>query len=246
MHNTFIVEHFHWKRRQSRLLELANRAIAKLGLEVRLHFPEPPIMGNVESRMNAFHFATEALMHGVPGDFVEVGCNVGFTSAVVQTVLREHGRGRAFHVYDSFEGLPPAHLHDQGAYEPGEMSGSRAAFEHTLRSVGLDLPVIHQGWFSDTLPNGGLPDKIAFAIIDADLYESTKTALEHVYPRLSRGAVCMINVYWDEAVYRPPTRSIKYQSPGVKRATDEFFADKAERVSVLYCGEYSSGYFYKQ
>ena len=36
-----------------------------------------------------------------------------------------------------------------------------------------------------------------------------------------------------------------YASPGVKRATDEFFADKPEHVSVLYANEYSNGYFRK-
>ena len=36
-----------------------------------------------------------------------------------------------------------------------------------------------------------------------------------------------------------------YASPGVKRATDEFFADKPEQVSVLYANEYSNGYFRK-
>lgn len=122
---------------------------------------------------------------------------------------------------------------------------SRQAFEQTLRSVGLDLPVIHEGWFDRTLPTG-LPDQIAFALSDADVYESTRIALEHVYPRLSKGAICMFHVYWHDAVYDPPTRSAKYLSPGVKHATDESLADRPEQVSVLYCGEYSSGYCYEQ
>ncbi len=245
MHNNFIAEQFHWKRRTSRLVDLANRAIGKIGLDVRLHFPEPPIMGSVEGRMNAFHFANETLAHDVPGDFVEVGCNVGFTSAVIQRVLETHQSDRAFHCFDSFEGLPPTTGKDLNSYEAGEMSGSVEAFKDNLRSVGLRLPHIHKGWFSDTLPRG-LPEKIAFAIIDGDLYESTKCALENVYPRLSAGAVCMMPVYCDKAVYVPPTSSLKYQSPGVKAAADEFFADKPEKMSVLYCGEYSSGYFRKR
>lgn len=244
MHNTFIVEYFHWKRSQSALLELGNKVLSRLHVPVRLTVPEMSIMGNVESRMNLFHFANEVIAHDVPGDFVEVGCHTGYSSVVLQKVLRDEAPSRTLHVYDSFEGLPPVHEKDLGAYEQGEMSASLTSFEHTLTSVGLALPVIHKGWFKDTLPTG-LPDRIAFALLDADLYESTLTALEHVYPRLSKGAIGMFHVYWDEGVYQPPTRSLKYLSPGVKRAADEFFADKPEKISVLYSGDYSSGYFYK-
>ena len=34
-------------------------------------------------------------------------------------------------------------------------------------------------------------------------------------------------------------------SPGVKRATDEFFAGRPERVHVLHANEYSNGSFRK-
>jgi len=245
MHNTFIVEYFHWKRPKSLVVEYGNKVLGRLGLPLRLTTPEPPIMGSVESRMNIFHFANEVIAHDVPGDFVEVGCNAGFSSAILQKVLRDQRSDRKLYCFDSFEGLPSAlDSKDGSAYEPGEMTASRQGFENNLRSVGLDLPVIHQGWFEDTLPKG-LPGQISFALIDGDLYKSTMTALQNVYPRLSKGAVCMFGVYWDDKVYRPPTRSIKYQSPGVKAATDEFFADKPEKVSVLYSGEYSNGYFYK-
>lgn len=246
MHNTFIVEHFHWKKSRSRMVELGNKALGKLRLGLRLEVGEPSIMGSVESRMNVFHFADHAVRHEVPGDFVEVGCNAGFSSVILQKVLRHYGSSRALHCFDSFEGLPSSLSDkDRAAYEPGEMSASRQWFEDNFRAAGLELPVVHPGWFEDTLGRG-LPERVSFALIDADLYQSTRTALEHVYPRLSKGAVCMFGVYCDDRIYEPPTRSIKYQSPGVKAATDEFLADKPERVSVLYSGAYSNGYFYKQ
>lgn len=243
MHNTFLVEKFHWKPRQSRLIDLTNKVLGRLGAAVRLSLPEPMIMSSREFRLHLFHMASEAV-HGVAGDFVEVGCNAGYSSVILQKVLVEARSSRKFHVYDSFEGLPQVHENDQAAYESGEMSTSREQFDRNFQEIGLPLPIVHKGWFQDTLP-GTLPENIAFALIDGDLYESTLTALENVYPRLVKGAVVLFNIYYDPSVYEPENRWCKYRSPGVKRATDEFFADKPEKVSVLWSGHYTSGYFRK-
>ena len=40
-----------------------------------------------------------------------------------------------------------------------------------FRPHSLELPKIHKGWFQDTLPSS-LPDKICFAHLDGDLYDS--------------------------------------------------------------------------
>jgi hypothetical protein len=56
----------------------------------------------------------------------------------------------------------------------------------------------------------------------------------------------MVAVYYDENVYPRKGLSGGYRSPGVKRATDEFFKDKPEKVHVLYANEYSNGFFRKK
>ncbi|HOY28766.1 MAG TPA: TylF/MycF/NovP-related O-methyltransferase, partial [Flavobacteriales bacterium] len=102
----------------------------------------------------------------------------------------------------------------------------------------------HKGWFEATIPSQ-LPERISFALIDGDLYESTKHVLPHLYERMAPGAIGMIAVYYDEAIYPRKALAGGYKSPGVKRATDEFFRDKPEKVSLLYANEYSNGYFRK-
>ena len=179
MHNTFLVQHFYWKPRPSRLVTLTNKVLNKLRTSYRIVLPEPQFMSSLEFRMNLFHKVTEAV-HGPAGDFVEVGCNAGYSSVIIQKVLKEAGSGRALHAYDSFEGLPAdVHAKDQSAYEPGEMAASLERFHENFAELGLPLPHVHKGWFADTLP-GTLPERIAFALIDGDLYASTKTALEHL------------------------------------------------------------------
>ena len=126
------------------------------------------------------------------------------------------------------------------------MSAGREQFNENFRKVGLEPPAhVHEGWFEETIPSK-LPDRISFAIIDGDIYSSTKHVLPHVYERMSPGAVAIFGIYYDEKVFRRDQTMPQYRSPGVKRATDEFFADKPEKVSVLYANEYSNGYFWKR
>ncbi len=68
----------------------------------------------------------------------------------------------------------------------------------------------------------------------------------HVYERMSPGAIVMVAVYYDKHVYPRKGLSGGYRSPGVKRATDEFFKDRPEKVHVLYANEYSNGFFRKE
>ena len=44
--------------------------------------------------------------HGVEGDVVEFGCYIGTTSLFIRRLLDASSDDRAFHVYDSFVGLP--------------------------------------------------------------------------------------------------------------------------------------------
>ena len=74
--------------------------------------------------------------------------------------------------------------------------------------------------------------------LDGDLYESIKTSLEGVYPRLSKGAICVVDDY-----------SLK-GFPGCTIATDEFLADKPEEIRDMQVMDTFKGavhaYFRKQ
>jgi O-methyltransferase len=74
------------------------------------------------------------------------------------------------------------------------------AVRANFRRYALPQPIVHRGWFSETLPTG-LPASISFAHLDGDLYDSILTSLRHVYPRLAPGAVCLVDDYCDEAVH---------------------------------------------
>ncbi len=251
MDDAFIAKWFAWDHRMPRAWHRAiNRLLRYTRLDVQLN---PRAfrwggMASIEARMNLFHLATQCAEFGVPGDFVEIGCNAGESSVCLQHIVNTIAPDKQIHFFDSFEGAPEPTGKDAElkVYGKGDMSTSLFAFYDTFRRAGMPQPEhVHKGWFEETIPQF-LPDKISFALLDGDLYSSTKYVLPHLYERMSPGAICMLGVYYDDAVLSRPHTIPQYKSPGVKMATDEFFAGKPEKVSVLYAGEYSNGYFRKR
>ena len=75
------------------------------------------------------------------------------------------------------------------------------------------MPVIKKAWFKD-LVESDLPEKIAFAFLDGDFYESIRDSLKLVVPKMVRGGVLVVHDYTNPAL------------PGVSKAVDEFTQGK--------------------
>jgi O-methyltransferase len=246
MDNAFIATTFDWDHRTPTSWQrFSNKVFRKLRIPVRLS-PAPSDMANIEARMNLFHLLEQTVANKVPGDVVDLGCNAGDSTIVMQRIITELDPSKEVHAFDSFEGLPELTENDRkdNVYGKGYMAAGLDLFTRKFRTLNLKMPHTHKGWFEETVPKH-LPEKISFALFDGDLYESTRHLLPHVYERMSPGAIGMIAVYYDETILARRGISGGYRSPGVKRATDEFFKDKPEKISVLYANEYSNGYFRK-
>jgi O-methyltransferase len=262
MDDFFIAEYFDWKvRRHSYIDRLLNRALHKVGLNIGFPFSllldrfdsiaekiegralsplRSGLMTNVEQRMNMYHLVSQVLAYGVDGDLVELGCNSGQSSVLITKIMRFYNSDKRLFVYDSFEGLPPLNQIDGSAYYRGQLKTTEDALRYNFDMCNLPLPEIRRGWFSDTLPSD-LPDKISFAHLDGDLYDSIRLSLEHVYPRLTKGAICLIDDYNDPAINPVGWNKL----PGVKKACDEYLSNKTEKVTLLYAGVYPHGFFRK-
>jgi O-methyltransferase len=200
-------------------------------------------MQRVDHAQHLVRLLREVLAAGTPGDVVELGCNAGLTAVLLAAVLQDSGQPRRLHVYDSFDGLPPRAREDGAAQGP-DCRASREQVLANFARFGLPLPEIHAGWFSDTLPSG-LPERIAFAHLDADLHASTLEGLRHVYPRLPAGGVIVLHDYIDPANRQGVPDWVRIedyiQYPGVKAACDTFFAGKPERAELLFSDGRQSG-----
>ncbi len=148
----------------------------------------------------------------VPGGVVEFGCYIGTTSLFIRRLLDIREESRAFHVYDSFEGLPPKSREDDSpagtAFRAGQLAVGKKQLIREFRKARLSLPIIHKDWF-DQLTDADVPDRIAFAFLDGDFYGSIKSSLRLTLPRTSKGGVIIIDDYAREAL------------PGVAKAVRE-------------------------
>lgn len=257
MDNFFITRDFDWQIRRSshldralnilarpfrRRIETASLIDAAIDRVSGLSFPNQRsgISTNVEQRMNMYHLASQVIAYDVPGDFVEVGCNEGQSAVLLRKVLVAYRSEKQLHVYDSFEGLPTVGAEDGDTYKDGDLATTREILLENFATHGLAPPVIHKGWFADTLPTE-LPERIAFAHLDGDLYESILVSLQHVYPRLSRGAICLIDDYCDPEINPKGWNHL----PGVKKACDEYLAGRPEEICYLYSGTFTHAFFRK-
>jgi O-methyltransferase len=134
---------------------------------------------------------TRVIDGGVEGAVVEFGCYIGTTSLFIRRLLDRLGDSREFHVYDSFAGLPAKSPQDSSVagdqFQAGELSVSKKDFLREFQKSGLRPPVIHKAWFND-LTEGDVPERVAFAFLDGDFYESIRDSLRLVLPRLQPGA----------------------------------------------------------
>lgn len=154
-----------------------------------------------------------ALQRHPAGYVVELGCYIGTTSLFIRRLMNELGATGEFHVYDSFAGLPDKSSRDHSPvgeqFRTGELSVSKRDFITQFKKAGLQLPVIHRGWFAD-LTSDDVPLGIIFAFLDGDYYESIRDSFRVITPHLSPGAVIIVDDYANEAL------------PGAQKAVDEW------------------------
>ncbi|MBQ1387611.1 class I SAM-dependent methyltransferase [Candidatus Saccharibacteria bacterium] len=156
----------------------------------------------------------------VDGDFVELGCYRGDTSLLLAELLVEKSVEKPVKklwIYDSFEGLPGKSKEDESEvgkeFQQGELAVTKREVKARFLRAGLPVPVIKKAWFNE-LTEADLPEKIAFAFLDGDLYESIRDSLRLVEDKVSKGSVIMVHDYDNPAL------------PGVTRAVDEWLKNR--------------------
>ena len=197
---------------------------------VRSILREHPVGVGMSSPSKMYHVLMElhrVLRADVPGHVVELGCFVGETTVQLRRLLDAWGQShRELHVYDSWRGVPAPSAEDVpvvpgvAGFPMGNCGCSRESFEQHFSRVGLPLPRVHSGWFSE-IPDDEYPSPIAFALLDGDMYSSIVDSFSKIYAKLSPGARVVVDDYEWEVL------------PGVKTACQHFLRDKPEREQVI-------------
>ena len=147
------------------------------------------------------------------GDFVEFGCYEGDTSLLLAEIIRKNPEKKLW-IYDSFEGLPEKGAEDFSEsgknFQKGELKVSKKYVKQRFLRANLPVPIIKKAWFNELNPSSDLPEQIGFAFLDGDLYDSIKTSLELVAPKMAENSVIIVHDFFNSEL------------PGVTKAVEEF------------------------
>lgn len=149
----------------------------------------------------------------IKGDIAEVGVYNGGSAKLIC----EAKESRYLHLFDTFDGLPDlCEIDNPSQFCQGKF---RALFEDVKNYLRRYSNVyIYKGLFPTTA-EPIRKKKFSFVHLDVDLYRSTLNCLEFFYSRMSKGGVIISHDYID--------------TPGVRKAFDEFFTDKPEPIIEL-------------
>ena len=166
-------------------------------------------------RMYALYKAIDFIEQaGIPGAIVECGVWRGGSMMLVAHRLLALGRSdRDLYLFDTYEGLPrPDEAKDVDVWGNRAIDGwlprqtseesshwAEASLEdvrNNLLSTGYPEKRLHfvKGMVERTIPETA-PAAIALLRLDTDWYASTKHEMEHLFPRLARNGVLIIDDY---------------------------------------------------
>jgi hypothetical protein len=163
----------------------------------------------------------------IPGDFVECGVwRGGSIMAMIGTLARTSAI-RDIHLFDTFAGMTnPADVDVNFMGQPAggprgygmQVFCPRDEVRANVLETGYPAQCVHlvEGRVEDTLPRQA-PAAIALMRLDTDWYESTAHEMAHLWPRLSKGGVVIVDDYghWQ----------------GARKAVDEYI--ERERLPVM-------------
>jgi hypothetical protein len=144
---------------------------------------------------------------GIHGHFIECGVFAGgglMTWAQLSAIHEPYAHVRRIVGFDTFAGFPALSAQDERpdldyAKPGGLATGAKADIERAVELYDLNRPLGHiprvelvVGDATKTIPQYVADNPhlvVAMLYLDFDLYERTKIAIEHFYPRMPKGAV---------------------------------------------------------
>ena len=138
----------------------------------------------------------------VDGAVVEIGCAYGVTTTFLYEYLEESGIDKRYVCIDTFSGFTGADIEFERtqrgkthSYEAMFKRNRAAWFTESLARRRITDVVVIQADICE-MDADRLPDKVAFCLIDVDLYRPVKVGIEKVWPRLSPGGMIVVDDCW--------------------------------------------------
>lgn len=185
----------------------------------------------------------------VYGDMVECGVGRGSSLFTIANISNLIGLDRKLYGFDSFQGFPEPTMEDKSFRNPQKGEWNDTSLQHVsehfkfggLEKYYYDNVTLIPGFFEKTLPITEI-NSISFLHLDCDLYDSYKTCIKYLYPKLTPDSIVM----YDE--YNHP------KWPGATKAIDEsllesnrcmFYSNLNKKYLSFYHDTLSSADFLK-
>ena len=180
-----------------------------------------PSIINFDQITNLVKYLYNSIENNIDGDVVEFGCYVGESSKFLMRTLIETESTKKLYVYDSFEGLPPLSKWEEGSgWRAGTLKSTEEILTSNFEQNNLPTPIIHKDWFKD-VPEDKLPEKISFAFLDGDFYDSIYDSLNKVFDRVSDGGYICFHDYQ------------RVDLPGVRAAIEDTFKERNVEYTII-------------
>lgn len=195
-----------------------------------LTFHNKKVDGSIINHEQIMHLVINlntVLETNIEGDVVELGCYVGESSKYLRKTLDTNQSDKKLYVYDSFEGLPElSEWEENTGWRPFTLKTTEDVLVSNFRQNNLNPPDrIVKGWFKD-IKQEDLPEKISFAFLDGDFYDSIYDSLVKVYDRMVEGGMIFFHDY------------LRHDLPGVDAAIRDFFRERGIHYDVEeVCGQ---------
>ena len=112
----------------------------------------------------------------------------------MKTLIETNSSKKLF-VYDSFEGLPPLSKWEENTgWRAGTLKSTEEILTSNFEQNNLPTPIIHKDWFKD-VPEDKIPERISFAFLDGDFYDSIYDSLNKVFDRVADGGYICFHDY---------------------------------------------------
>lgn len=194
----------------------------------------PYTMTSAECQMALIQSVRHIVTNRIEGCFVECGVWRGGSSMAAALALTQmRDTKRDLYLFDTFHGMTPASEHDtdidgHSATARLEQDSQRTSavwavagideVKKNIASTSYPSEQVHyiQGPVELTIPANTPAQPIALLRLDTDWYQSTKHELFHLYSRIVRGGILIVDDYghWQ----------------GSRKAVDEFFASQPQPV----------------
>jgi Macrocin-O-methyltransferase (TylF) len=183
-------DHVHEFVRDPQFVRAYARGVAAAGEDYRIRW-----------RTHIALWAATAAAH-LPGDFVECGVNRGFLSSAIMESLDWDSLGKLFFLLDTFDGVDVSILPSR---ERAQAERSNEQFFMTGFYVrGVDsVRENFSEWANVRIVVGSVPaslpevdaERVAYLHLDMNSSTPEIAALEHFWPKLSEGAVVLLDDY---------------------------------------------------